>query len=481
MEFPAFVLLGVYSPANRDASRDDFRVGFFDALDVRVRNLIAEGKQVVLTGDLNVSRSEIDSTNVTESLRKEGVSLDDWMAMPVRRIFNQLVFEGYVKGARDAGREEPVLWDLCRSYHPERLGMNTCWDTKRNTRPANNGSRIDYILCSDGIRPWWTSADVQQGLMGSDHCPVYAILADAVSRGAQTVPLAELMNPPSMFNQGRRIREWQRADLLPLSAKLLPGFDRRQSIRDMFTKKAGPSTLAHPSPPSWPTSVSVVKSIGAERTAPTVTGTTQQPCDNGTPHSAIVPETLGRGHSSGLAAPVESSPPTKRPAGAIPSLSRPQKRGKVESRKNSPGQMTLQGFFTPTSVTTPKTAHSSNPDSTKPGLGLDQSNNNSAALPHRNGAEKKTSLNPPPELSASSDMFSEKVFDAVESKDQWSKLLKKREAPRCEHGEPCISLTTKKPGVNCGTFLAHPLLLFSLTLPFTLLHPKQCEQCLPRC
>jgi hypothetical protein len=35
--------------------------------------------------------------------------------------------------------------------------------------------------------------------------------------------------------------------------------------------------------------------------------------------------------------------------------------------------------------------------------------------------------------------------------------------------------------VNCGTFLAHPLLLFSLTLPFTLLHPKQCEQCLPRC
>jgi AP endonuclease-2 len=43
------------------------------------------------------------------------------------------------------------------------------------------------------------------------------------------------------------------------------------------------------------------------------------------------------------------------------------------------------------------------------------------------------------------------VFDPIEAKESWSKLLGKRVVPRCEHNEPCISLTTKKPGVNCGT------------------------------
>ena len=45
----------------------------------------------------------------------------------------------------------------------------------------------------------------------------------------------------------------------------------------------------------------------------------------------------------------------------------------------------------------------------------------------------------------------ENVHDPVESKASWSKLFTKPAAPRCEgHGEPCISLLTKKPGMNLG-------------------------------
>jgi AP endonuclease-2 len=37
------------------------------------------------------------------------------------------------------------------------------------------------------------------------------------------------------------------------------------------------------------------------------------------------------------------------------------------------------------------------------------------------------------------------------SKEGWTKLFSKRPPPRCEgHAEPCITLTTKKPGVNRG-------------------------------
>jgi AP endonuclease-2 len=43
------------------------------------------------------------------------------------------------------------------------------------------------------------------------------------------------------------------------------------------------------------------------------------------------------------------------------------------------------------------------------------------------------------------------VVDPIVSKEDWSKLFTKKSAPLCDgHQEPCISLTTKKPGMNCG-------------------------------
>ena len=43
------------------------------------------------------------------------------------------------------------------------------------------------------------------------------------------------------------------------------------------------------------------------------------------------------------------------------------------------------------------------------------------------------------------------INDPVENKESWSKLFAKPVAPRCEgHDEPCITLLTKKPGINLG-------------------------------
>ncbi len=71
VEFPAFVLFGIYAPANSNGERDDFRHAFHSALDTRIRNLVAHGKRVVVTGDLNVSRDEMDTANAAETMRKE--------------------------------------------------------------------------------------------------------------------------------------------------------------------------------------------------------------------------------------------------------------------------------------------------------------------------------------------------------------------------------------------------------------------------
>ncbi|KAH7309009.1 Endonuclease/exonuclease/phosphatase [Stachybotrys elegans] len=459
LEFPAFVLLGVYSPANRDESRNDFRLGFLDALDVRVRNLVASGKQVILTGDLNVSRSELDSSNILESLRKEGMSLDDWMAMPARRLFNQLIFEGQIKGPKDPAREKPVLWDLCRSFHPTREGMNTCWDTKRNTRPANNGSRIDYVLCSDGLKRWCTGANIQEGLMGSDHCPVFATFSDTVTVDDTQVPLVDLVNPPGMFSHGQRVREWGRGDLLPMSAKLIPQFDRRQNIRDMFKRQS--SNKAPADRITTPKGTSRADSEGASASQPTsATIVPSMPQSQ----SQSQAEAMTQADST-IAAPEVSALDPRKDALAkrsveMPELaSRSQKRSRVASDlgssklKVAPGQTTLKGFFKSASTTAsrPLSAQSVARPTTPPPPGNAVTRLLTAESPSTR-ARQGTPNSPAP-----SSQSPEKVFDAVESKEQWSKLLGKRQVPRCEHNEPCISLVTKKAGLNCGrTFYICP-------------------------
>ena len=167
LEFPAFVLIGVYSPATRDDSRTAFRIGFLNVLDARIRNLVAIGKNVILTGDLNIIREELDMANAEVELRKMGMTVEQYFSTPSRRLLNHLIEDGTIYGDRDKGRETPALFDLCRSFHSHRKGMFTCWETKINARPGNYGSRIDYILCSLGMKDWFSSCNIQEGLMVS--------------------------------------------------------------------------------------------------------------------------------------------------------------------------------------------------------------------------------------------------------------------------------------------------------------------------
>lgn len=165
LEFPAFVLLGTYCPASRDETRDEFRLGFLNVLDARIRNLAAMGKRVIWAGDLNISREELDTAAAEESMRKHGMEGHEYISTPSRRLFNQLLVGGKVVGDRDEGREKPILWDICRGFHEGRKGMYTCWETKINARPGNYGARIDYVLCSAEMKDWFCESNIQEGLL----------------------------------------------------------------------------------------------------------------------------------------------------------------------------------------------------------------------------------------------------------------------------------------------------------------------------
>ncbi|KAK3904985.1 Endonuclease/exonuclease/phosphatase [Staphylotrichum tortipilum] len=456
LEFPAFVLIGLYSPATRDETRTEFREAYQDAIDVRVRNLVAMGKQVFLCGDLNIVRSEMDTAGLAERLRKEGMTLNEFLAVPSRRFLNHLVFGGRVLGERDAGRDEPVLWDICREFHPTRAGMYTCWETRKNARPGNFGSRIDYVLCSSAIKDWFVDSNIQEGLLGSDHCPVYATISDTVSVDGAKIHIEDVMNPRGMFKDGKRLQEWSAKDLLPTSAKLIPEFDRRQSIRDMFFKKAVPSKKSEPAPSPANNQMSPDALDAATRVDNDMPGPDST---LPTPHQSSQVTTPGQSNnntsSSSASASPEKPPIAKRPAEPSAPQPRPLKKGKVAfsreaSTKSAPGfsQSTLKGFFkpkTPTPDTNP--ANRSN-DANNTKVTPTKTTNNSPAK--TTSAPGATTQNTAEESPKPASPQGDKVFDPIVAKESWSKLLGKRVVPRCEHGEDCQILVTKKPGINCG-------------------------------
>ncbi|KAI9795488.1 MAG: Class II abasic (AP) endonuclease [Piccolia ochrophora] len=484
LEFPAFVLIGVYSPANRDESRDDFRLGFLNALDARMRNLVTQGKRIVLTGDLNISREDIDTANAEEQMRKHGLGDAEFISTPSRRLFNQLLVGGKVTGERDVGREVPIMWDICRGYNEGRKGMFTCWEQKINARPGNFGSRIDYVLCSAGIRDWFCESNIQEGLMGSDHCPVYAVIKDKVVLDNQEIDIRDISNPPDSFQKGARLRAWSTKDLLPLSGRLIPEFDRRRNIRDMFQRKlsntGSKSDVATSSIAALPRSRVPEVDVATDDCTETLVTLTPTLADaKEKKHQDVqgAPNTneCSRGGSVG-------SNNNKR-AVSDSFSSRPLKRSKSGATTPSKGQQSLRGFFKPRiaaqptdrienglspkeeqqSPTSPRTTATplweslSSPRGLREGASPGSPTQNRDTLAEQcaatDGAMESidSSAAVVPQSLDPEAWVPEEVIDPIVAKESWTKLFSKRSPPRCEgHNEHCISLLTKKPGINCG-------------------------------
>ncbi|KAF3482313.1 ap endonuclease [Arthroderma uncinatum] len=421
LEFPAFVLIGVYCPADRDEARDDFRLGFLNVLDARVRNLIKIGKRVILTGDLNISGAAIDSAPALERIRKNTETEEEYTSTPSRCLFNRLVRRGSSTGCKDDDETPPVLRDLCREFHPDRAGMYTVWNQKVNGRPGNFGARIDYVLCSEDIRDWFVESNIQEGLMGSDHCPVYASMSDKVLLDGKEVHTLDIMNPEGAFKDGIPQPRSAKLTPLPLSGKLIPEFNHRRNIKDMFRNHSLSRTNSEVKVPADDESRAV-----------------SEASDSGT---------QSKNTTEGKNTPTTMNPPSKRSYSNTSRVS-PSKRPKLKGRPSGHrgnGQQTLAGFFKaerPMNATNEGYAPASISSSEGPQSGVQP-----ALRDEQSVTAEATALVPDefPKISPDSPAFS---CSPIES---WSKVFTKKPVPKCEgHDEDCISLVTKKPGINCG-------------------------------
>ena len=116
------------------------------------RRLTAEGRQLLLCGDLNIARAEMDVHPKERKPNAVGQRPEE------RELFQQLLDTG--------------LADLGRDFDPENANLFTWWAPWRNLRARNIGWRLDYLLASTAIAERTKSCVVQADVGTSDHAPV---------------------------------------------------------------------------------------------------------------------------------------------------------------------------------------------------------------------------------------------------------------------------------------------------------------------
>ncbi|KAI7873842.1 Endonuclease/exonuclease/phosphatase [Mucor mucedo] len=164
LDFGFLVLFNIYFPNDSEGTRLEFKMDYHVCVKQRVRDFLEMGKEVILVGDINAVHEEIDHCDPKQSIREHGIK--NFKDLPQRSWLDQILVPN-----------GPLI-DMTRLYHPDRQKMFTCWNTRTNARPANFGTRIDYVLASRGLKSWFKYSDIQPEIMGSDHCPVYADFLD---------------------------------------------------------------------------------------------------------------------------------------------------------------------------------------------------------------------------------------------------------------------------------------------------------------
>lgn len=152
LEYDKFYLVTVYTPnSQRELTRLSYRMTWEDAFADYLCEL-DKHKPVVVCGDMNVAHKEIDLKNPKTNVKNAGFTPEE------REKMTALLSRGFV--------------DTFRLLHPDETDRYSWWSYMARSRERNIGWRIDYFLVSERIAPHVKLADINDRVMGSDHCPV---------------------------------------------------------------------------------------------------------------------------------------------------------------------------------------------------------------------------------------------------------------------------------------------------------------------
>ena len=134
------------------------KMRFLEAMDAYASQCQSSGRAVVMCGDLNVARTDMDVHPKERKPRAIGQLPEE------RAVIERIISRGLV--------------DVHRRLEPDNADLFTWWAPWRNMKQRNIGWRLDYILAAQAIADRAASCVVQREFGTSDHGPVVAIFSD---------------------------------------------------------------------------------------------------------------------------------------------------------------------------------------------------------------------------------------------------------------------------------------------------------------
>jgi exodeoxyribonuclease-3 len=152
--YPDFILINVYMPNGGQSEEAlDYKLQVYEYL-LRYLGKI-KNKPVVIVGDFNVAREEIDLARPKENEKSI------MFTPPERAKLDKLIKLGFV--------------DSFRYFYPTEKKY-TWWHYFSQSRARNIGWRIDCTFVSPALTPKLKGAVIFSDVIGSDHCPIGAEL-----------------------------------------------------------------------------------------------------------------------------------------------------------------------------------------------------------------------------------------------------------------------------------------------------------------
>jgi exodeoxyribonuclease-3 len=131
------------------------KMRFLEAMNAFAAEFTASGQPLIMCGDLNVARTEIDVHP------KERKPFGIGQRPEERALIERILGHGLV--------------DVHRKFEPDNPDLFTWWAPWRNMKERNIGWRLDYVFASQALADRAVSCVVQRQFGTSDHGPVVAV------------------------------------------------------------------------------------------------------------------------------------------------------------------------------------------------------------------------------------------------------------------------------------------------------------------
>jgi len=155
--FDNIAYFNVYFPnGQRNDERLAYKMAFYQRFFDHISELEAQGKSIIVCGDVNTAHKAIDLARPKANEKTSGFLPRE------REWIDKLLEKGYV--------------DTFRHIKGEEADRYSWWSYRATARARNVGWRIDYFFVSKDLKDKIKDADILDQVMGSDHCPVKLVL-----------------------------------------------------------------------------------------------------------------------------------------------------------------------------------------------------------------------------------------------------------------------------------------------------------------